>query len=98
MFGKPLFFPGIEIPFCVGAQEIFIVELLVKIFILILYPIHRCVQLCQKIRPVFLNGKIEIGRAYLTYGNCRLRIPVDIHCNKGIQLLAQQQQRFLFGI
>ena len=93
---KPFLFFCSEVPVGVGASQVFLVKLLIIKLVLILNPVHSRVQLGQKVGPLLANRKEEIRRAYFADGHGLVRVSVEIHGNKGIQLCTQQQQGFFF--
>ena len=86
MVGEPCLFAGAEILLRTAVAEILLMKLLVVMGILILYAVHGRVQVVQELRPVFVDGEVDVRGPDLADGRGGFRPAEDVHCDKGVQL------------
>ena len=61
MVEEPFLLVGRQIAIGVRAPEALLVQLLVVVFVLVLQPAHRRIELDKQVRAVLADSEIEIG-------------------------------------
>ena len=95
MIDEPLFLLIGEKQVDLGAAQILIVQLLVIVFVFVLKPVHGRVQFDQEISAFFADREEKIRGTDFPDWFCVLSVPFNIHCDKGVELRAQQTKRFI---